>query len=63
MTMAKTTKQNEGDNGNVLSILELNDDANKVLSYNPYQAACDRRVAELQKELIRVRLAEAVEAL
>jgi hypothetical protein len=47
MTMAKTTKQNEGDNGNVLTTLELNDVANKALSDNPHQAAHDRCVAEL----------------
>ncbi len=63
MTMAKTTKQNEGDNGNVLTTLELNDVANKALSDNPHQAAHDRCVAELQKELVRVGLAEAIEAL
>jgi hypothetical protein len=47
MTMAKTKKQNESDNGNVLTTLELNDVADKTLSDNPYQAACDRCVAEL----------------
>jgi hypothetical protein len=57
------TKQNEGDNGNVLTMLELNDVTNKALSDNPYQAARDRRVPELQKELVIVGLAEAVEAL
>jgi hypothetical protein len=47
MTMAKTTKQDEGDNGNVLTMLELNDAINKALFENPYQAARDRCVAEL----------------
>jgi hypothetical protein len=47
MTMANTTKQNEGDNGNVLTMLELNDAANKALSDNPYQAACNHYVTEL----------------
>jgi hypothetical protein len=47
MTMAKTTKQNEGDNGNVLTTLELNDVADKALFDNPYQAARDRYVAEM----------------
>jgi hypothetical protein len=47
MTMAKTTKQNEGDNDNVLTMLELNDAANKTPSDNPYQVARDRCVAEL----------------
>ncbi len=61
--MARMTKQNEGDNGNVLSMLELNDDADKAPSNNPYEATCDYHVAELQKELVKVRLAEAIEAL
>jgi hypothetical protein len=47
MMMAKTTKQNEGDNGNVLTTLELNDAVHKALSDNPYQAARDCCVAEL----------------
>ncbi len=63
MTMGKTTKQNEGDNGNVLSMLELNDDANKAPSDNPYQATHNHCVVELQKELVKVGLAEVVEAL
>lgn len=61
--MAKMTKQNEGDNGNVLSMLELNDDADKALSDNLYEAARDYHVVELQKELVRVGLAEVIEAL
>jgi len=61
--MAKITKQNEGDNGNVLTTLELNDAANKVLSNNPYQVARDHRVTELQKELVRVGLAEVIKTL
>jgi hypothetical protein len=61
--MAKTTKQNVGDNGNVLTTLELNDAADKASFDNPYQAAHDRRVAKLQKELVRVGLAKVVEAL
>jgi hypothetical protein len=56
-------KQNEGDNGNVLTMLELNDVVDKAPSDNPYQAALDRRVVELKKELVRVGLAKAVEAL
>jgi len=47
MMMAKTTKQNEGDNGNVLTALELNDVVDKALSDNPYQAARDCCVVEL----------------
>ncbi len=43
------TKQNEGDNGNVLTTLELNDAADKASFDNPYQAICNRRVVELQK--------------
>jgi hypothetical protein len=61
--MGKTTKQNEGDNGNVLSMLELNDDVNKAPSDNPYQATHNHFVVELQKELVKVGLAEVVEAL
>jgi len=61
--MAKTTKQNEGDNGNALTTLELNDAIDKAPSDNPYEGARDRRIAELQKELVRVGLVEAVEAL
>jgi hypothetical protein len=61
--MAKTTKQNVGDNGNVLTMLELNDATDKAPFDNPYQAACDHRIAELQKELVRIGLVEAVEAL
>jgi hypothetical protein len=44
MMMAKMTKQNEGDNGNVLTTLELNDVVDKALSNNPYQATHDRHV-------------------
>jgi hypothetical protein len=47
MTMAKTKKQNESDNGNVLTTLELNYADDKALCDNPYQAARDRCVAEL----------------
>jgi hypothetical protein len=61
--MAKTTKQNEGDNGNVLTTLELNDAIDKVPYDNPYEATRDRRIAELQKELVKVGLVEVVEAL
>ncbi len=61
--MVKTTKQNEGENGNVLTTLELNDVADKASSNNPYQATHNRRVVELQKELVRVGLVEAIEAL
>jgi hypothetical protein len=63
MMVAKMTKQNEGDNGNVLTTLELNDASNKAPFDNPYQATRDRCVFELQKELVRVGLAEIVEAL
>jgi hypothetical protein len=45
--MAKMTKQNEGDNGNVLTMLELNDVIDKAPFDNPYQATCDRRIAKL----------------
>jgi hypothetical protein len=45
--MAKTTKQNEGDNGNVVTTLELNDAIDKAPSDNPYEAARDRRIAEV----------------
>jgi hypothetical protein len=45
--MAKTTKQNEGDNGNVLTTLELNDVANKAPPDNPYETTHNHRVAEL----------------
>jgi hypothetical protein len=62
MTMAKMIKQNEGNNGNVLTTLELNDVADKSPYDNPYQATHDRRVAELQKELVRVGLAKAIES-
>jgi len=48
MMMAKMTKQNEGDNGNVLTTLELNDDVDKAPSNNPYQAARNCRFAELR---------------
>ncbi len=61
--MAKMTKQNEGDNGNVLTMLELNDVVDKALFDTPYQAAHDHHVVELQKELVRIGLAELVEAL
>ncbi len=47
MIMVKTIKQNEGNNGNVLTTLELNDVANKAPSDNPYQAGHNCRVAEL----------------
>ncbi len=63
LTMAKTTKQNEGDNGNVLTTLELNDVANKAPPDNPYETTHNHRVAELQKELVKVGLAEVVDAL
>jgi hypothetical protein len=43
--------------------LDLNDVANKTPSNNPYQATHDRYVVELQKELVRVGLAKAIEAL
>jgi hypothetical protein len=46
MIMVKTIKQNEGNNGNVLTTLELNDVANKAPSDNPYQAGHNCRVAE-----------------
>jgi hypothetical protein len=45
--MAKMTKQNEGDNGNVLTMLELNDVVDKALFDTPYQAAHDHHVVEL----------------
>ncbi len=61
--MAKMTKQNEGDNGNVLTTLELNDAIDKAPSDNPYQATHDRCVVELPKELVRVGLAKAIEEL
>jgi len=44
---AKMTKQDEGDNGNVLTTLELNDATNKAMANNPYQVACDHCVVEL----------------
>jgi len=47
MTMVKMTKQNEGDNGNVLTTLELNDAADKAPYNNPYQVAHDRHVAKM----------------
>jgi hypothetical protein len=37
--MVKMTKQNEGNNGNVLTTLELNDVVDKAPSDNPYQIA------------------------
>jgi hypothetical protein len=61
--MAKMTKQNEGDKGNVLTTLELYDATDKAQSDNPYQATHDCRVVELQKELVKVGLAKVVEAL
>jgi uncharacterized MAPEG superfamily protein len=39
MMMVKMTKQNEGDNGNVLTTLELNDATDKAPSNDPYQGA------------------------
>ncbi len=57
------TKQNECNNGNVLTTLELNDATDKALSNNPYQVARDHRVVELQKELVRVRFAEVIKTL
>jgi hypothetical protein len=61
--MVKMTKQNDGDNGNNLIMLEWNDVVNKALFDNPYQATCDYRVVELHKELVRVGLAKVVETL
>jgi hypothetical protein len=61
--MAKTTNQNEDDNGNVFTTLELNDVANKAPSNNPYQATHDHHVVELQNELARIGLAKVIEAL
>jgi hypothetical protein len=63
MMMGKMTKQNEGDNGNVLTTLELNDVVDKAPSNNPYQIAHDCQVVELQKELLRVGLAKVIEVL
>jgi len=62
MTMVKT-KQNEGDNGNVWTMLELNDATDKALSNNPYQTTHDHHVVELLKELVRIGLVETIEAL
>jgi hypothetical protein len=45
--MVKMTKQNEGDNGNVLITLELNDVVDKAPFDNPYQTAHNRCVVEL----------------
>jgi hypothetical protein len=47
MMMAKMTKQNEGDNGNVLRTLELNDVVDKASSNNPYQVTRNHHVVEL----------------
>jgi hypothetical protein len=41
----------------------VNDATNKVSFDNPYQVARNRLIVELQKELVRIGFAEAIEAL